>query len=444
MQRLSTLLPRGGRLPEAQRAARHRLLTVVLALHLPVLALVGLVSGEPLAHLVAELVWLPAALVLVSSGRLRREVRELFMALALLGCSAVLIHLLGGMTEGHFHFFVVLPLLVLYERWQPLLTAIGFVVVHHVGMAVAAPELLYNTEIAQRLPFVFVLVHAAFVLAAVAVLVAFWKFAEDARLQAASAQAQTVAAQRNDLERRASVQRRTEEQVTELSASSTQVRAAAEDVAGVLRELSATAAAVAEEATSTTAVAEQSAAGTGDARARVERLAASTAEVEDVVKFISSVADRTNLLALNATIEAARAGEAGRGFAVVAQQVKELAVQTAEATERIGEQLGAILEDSVATSTAIAGVDDTVADITGRQRRIAEIVGTQREQTQCAADTAVDLAGTVTGIADGVLALASEVAGTTDTSDPASPSGTPDTGDIDPADPRFVRSRVPA
>ncbi|WP_130648678.1 methyl-accepting chemotaxis protein [Egicoccus halophilus] len=211
-------------------------------------------------------------------------------------------------------------------------------------MAVTAPQLLFSTDEARALPLVYVLVHAAFVLAAEAVLVAFWKFAEDARTQATAAQERTVAQQQRDLACRAATQATTQTRVAELSDSATQVRTAASDVSEVLRELSSTAATIEQEATASTAVADQAAAGTASARALVERLSASTAEVEDVVRFITSVADRTNLLALNATIEAARAGEAGRGFAVVAQQVKELAVQTAEATDHIGQQLGAILQ----------------------------------------------------------------------------------------------------
>ncbi|HSK21524.1 MAG TPA: methyl-accepting chemotaxis protein [Egicoccus sp.] len=425
MHVLVRMLPRGGQLRPEQRASRHRLLTVMLALHLPVLAVIGVVAGRQPTHLAVELLWLPAVLVIVSRPRLNRDLREALMALALLGCSAVLIHLVGGATEAHFHFFVVLPLLVLYERWAPLLLAIGFVVVHHVGMALIAPELLYNTEIAQRLPLVFVAVHAVFVLAAVAVLVAFWKFAEDARTEAATVQASIVEQQRAVLARRAATQEMTQSRVTELSTSSTEVRAAAEGVSSVLTELSSNAVTIADEAAASTAVADQAAAGAREARELVERLGASTAEVEDVVKFITSVADRTNLLALNATIEAARAGEAGRGFAVVAQQVKELAVQTAEATERIGHQLGAIQADSVATSTAIASVDETVADITDRQRRIAGVIETQREATVGAAQTSGELAATVAAIADGVMSLARDVTTEGSEADRDEPADTP-------------------
>ena len=77
----------------------------------------------------------------------------------------------------------------------------------------------------------------------------------------------------------------------------------------------------------------------------IAKLGESSAEIGHVIKVITSIAQQTNLLALNATIEAARAGEAGKGFAVVANEVKELAKQTAKATEDIGGKIEAIQAD---------------------------------------------------------------------------------------------------
>src|SRR4029077_10779010 len=88
----------------------------------------------------------------------------------------------------------------------------------------------------------------------------------------------------------------------------------------------------------------------------VKKLGVSSQEIGNVIKVISSIAQQTNLLALNATIEAARAGDAGNGFAVVGNEVKELAKQTAKATEEITNKIGAIQKDSQGAVDAIGGI----------------------------------------------------------------------------------------
>jgi methyl-accepting chemotaxis protein len=110
--------------------------------------------------------------------------------------------------------------------------------------------------------------------------------------------------------------------------------------------------------------------------ARITELSGAAGRIGDVVKLITAIAEQTNLLALNATIEAARAGEAGRGFAVVASEVKQLATQTAKATEEIGTQITSMQAATRESVTAIKEISGTI----GRMSEIAGIIAAAVEE----------------------------------------------------------------
>jgi methyl-accepting chemotaxis protein len=113
----------------------------------------------------------------------------------------------------------------------------------------------------------------------------------------------------------------------------------------------------------------------------VAKLGESSVEIGKVIKVITSIAQQTNLLALNATIEAARAGEAGKGFAVVANEVKELAKQTAAATEDISQKIEAIQNDTKAAVAAISQIGQIIGQINDFQNTIASAVEEQAATT---------------------------------------------------------------
>jgi methyl-accepting chemotaxis protein len=123
----------------------------------------------------------------------------------------------------------------------------------------------------------------------------------------------------------------------------------------------------------------------------VRELAETASKIGDVVRLIADIAGQTNLLALNATIEAARAGEAGKGFAVVASEVKNLASQTAKATEEIGQQVAAIQGATGQAVEAIRGIGLVVAEIDQTASAIAAAVEEQGAATQ---EIARNIAGT--------------------------------------------------
>ena len=113
----------------------------------------------------------------------------------------------------------------------------------------------------------------------------------------------------------------------------------------------------------------------------IKQLGDSSNEIGQVVKVITSIAQQTNLLALNATIEAARAGEAGKGFAVVANEVKELARQTAKATEEISQKINAIQGATGVAVSAIGSISDSIRKINEISTTIASAVEEQTAAT---------------------------------------------------------------
>ena len=118
-----------------------------------------------------------------------------------------------------------------------------------------------------------------------------------------------------------------------------------------------------------------------DAHRTIGRLGTSTAQIAEVLKVITTIATQTNLLALNATIEAARAGESGKGFAVVAGEVKELAQETARATQDIGARIDAIQGDALGAVEAIQRISDVITRVNEFQSTIAAAVEEQSATT---------------------------------------------------------------
>ena len=168
-------LPQGQLLPEHIWRRRHHTIVVLLWFHVVALTAFGLFQGQPVPHMLLEGGLLAVPALLAGSEWASMKLRVTAASFGLITASAMLVHLSGGYIEAHFHFFVMIGVLTLYQDWVPFLVAIGYVIIHHGLLGVLASESVYSHQEAIAHPWRWALIHGGFVLAASAAHVIAWR-----------------------------------------------------------------------------------------------------------------------------------------------------------------------------------------------------------------------------------------------------------------------------
>ena len=201
-------------------------------------------------------------------------------------------------------------------------------------------------------------------------------------------------------------------QASSASTASEQASSSVQNVAAAAEELSSSIGEITRQVSQSSNIAGSAVTEAEKADEMVQGLADAANKIGEVVELITDIAEQTNLLALNATIEAARAGDAGKGFAVVASEVKNLANQTAKATEEIGGQIGGIQSATQSAVAAIQGIGETIKNISEISASISAAVEEQSSATQEIARS-VDQAATGTQEVNTNIGMVTQGAGET-------------------------------
>jgi diguanylate cyclase (GGDEF)-like protein len=172
-------VPHGQLLTPAVWARRHRGIVVLLWLHAVALTGFGVARGKGLSHSLQEGAAVAVFALLAATPAISRRVRSAAAVLGLITASAVLVHLSGGVVEAHFHFFVMIGVITLYQDWLPFGLALGYVVVHHGLFGALRPTDVYNHPAAQQSPWKWALIHGGFVLAASVAYLVNWRLSEN-------------------------------------------------------------------------------------------------------------------------------------------------------------------------------------------------------------------------------------------------------------------------
>ncbi|MFC6152417.1 methyl-accepting chemotaxis protein [Nocardioides yefusunii] len=407
---LSAWMPRGVQHTGAEFARRHRVIRGVLGIHVVVLSALaawwptttwGTAQQQHPAAFTWGLIVAMAAAWLASADTRRPALVSGAVAGALVLGSSTVVHIFGGLTDLHMHFFVIAALVALYQAWTPFLVCIAFVAVHHVSMGLWMPTLVFSDPRALGNPLAFAVLHALLFLAQCVALALSWRFTADAvalrthaerqtqeaiaaHAVAATARAEVEEARARDAERaqtalaaRAAVDLHLDDVDRTTGEILRQVAGARDEVHALDRSASAMGAAARRARRSL----EHAVTLTRSNATLMERLNASVSQIDTLATRVDRISTQTNLLALNASIEAAHAGHHGRGFAVVADEVRQLAGEVGAATDAIARAVDGVRRDGQAVAENARTLLDALGDASQTQDEVTVGAETQRAVT---------------------------------------------------------------
>ena len=181
-ERARDLPSRGRPLPAETWARRHRAILVLLWGHVVAVFLFALLTNHGIPMAVTEASTVAVAALVASWSRWSHRTRAAAASFGLVTASAMFVHLSGGFVEAHFHFFVIIAIISLYQDWAPFLVAVGYVVVHHAVLGIVDPDAVFNHPAARANPVLWAGIHGAFVLAASVASLVSWRFVEQQSL----------------------------------------------------------------------------------------------------------------------------------------------------------------------------------------------------------------------------------------------------------------------
>jgi signal transduction histidine kinase len=185
-QQLAAWFPSGLPLGDATWQQRHRSIVVLVWLHVAGLGAYGVLRGYRPLHVAAEVAAI-ALLATVATVARSRPAQAAAATIGLVSCSALLVHLSDGLIEAHFHFFIMVGVVTLYQSWLPFGLAMAYVVIHHGTVGVLDPSSVYNHPAAIEKPWLWAAVHGLFVTGAALAGMRSWKLAEVERTRAEEA-----------------------------------------------------------------------------------------------------------------------------------------------------------------------------------------------------------------------------------------------------------------